>query len=173
MIKIIGYSLPVSFKKVIEKVPQIIQNHKPKIFIGLGLAGGRPSISIERVAINIMDSASPDIDGFKPDDKEIINDGPVAYFSTLPIKRILKSLHAAKIPAIISNSAETYVCNALMYIALHTIASNNLPTLGGFIHLPFLPEQVLDKQQPSMSLDLMLRAVNLVIEETLNSLKTL
>lgn len=169
--EIVSYALPVSYKVVIKKVKEIIMLHKPSVFIGLGLAGGRPNITLERVAINIMDATSPDIDGYKPSDERIFLDGPAAYFSTLPIKQIVKELRSNGIPAMVSNSAGTYVCNTLMYTALHIIARNNLDTLAGFIHLPYLPEQVVDKQQPSMSLDMMLRAVKIAFEISLRNFK--
>jgi len=169
--EIISYTLPVSYRKVIKKVQEIIMQHKPRVFIGLGLAGGRPNITLERVAINIMDTTSPDIDGYKPSDEKIFQDGPAAYFSTLPIKQIVNELRNNGIPAMISNSAGTYVCNTLIYTALYTIAKNKLETLAGFMHLPYLPEQVLDKSQPSMSLDIMLKAVKIAFEVALRSFK--
>ena len=169
--KIISYVLPVSYRKVISQVPEIILKHKPRIYLGLGLAGGRPNITIERVAINIMDASSPDVDGYKPSDEKIFADGPAAYFSTLPIKAIVKKLRENGIPAMISNSAGTYVCNTLMYTALHAIAVNKLSTVAGFIHLPFLPEQVVDKQLPSLSLDIMLDSVRIALTTTLNHLE--
>lgn len=168
--EIVSYSIPVSYRKVIKTIPEIILNHEPIVFIGMGLAGGRPNITLERVAINVMDTESPDVDGFAPSDQRIFDDGENAYFSTLPLKKLIKKLRENRIPAMISNSAGTYVCNTLMYTSLYTISKHGLSTLAGFIHLPFLPEQVLDKQQPSMSLDMMIKAIRLVIEETLLSL---
>jgi len=167
-ISIIGYELPVSFRKVISNVPLLVRESKADVILGLGLAGGRPNITIERVAINIMDTDKPDIDDYTPTDEKIVESGPAAYFSTLPIKKILAEMRKNGIPAMVSNSAGTYVCNTLMYMILHTITLEKLHAIGGFFHLPFLPEQVLDKPQPSMSKDLIKKAIRIAIKTCLS-----
>ncbi|KPU63510.1 pyrrolidone-carboxylate peptidase [Thermococcus sp. EP1] len=166
-VKVLKKELPVSFKGVKEKLPQIINKTMPDIVILTGQAGGRTNITIERVAINIMDSKKEDNDGYKPEDEPIFKEAPAAYFSTLPIKRIVKALRNNKIPATISNSAGTYVCNTAMYVALHHIAINNLNIKAGFIHVPYIPEQVLEKPQPSMSLEMIRRALEIAIKESI------
>jgi len=169
--EIIAEKLPVAFKRVISILPELISKHNPQIFIGLGLSGGRPAIMVERVAINIMDSEKPDNDGYKPEDELIIEDGPVAYFATIPVKRIIRRLRREGIPAFISNSAGTYVCNTVMYLSLHLMTKKDPKGMAGFIHLPYLPEQVLNKPQPSMSLDMMIKAIKLAIEESVKEFK--
>ncbi|USG99488.1 pyroglutamyl-peptidase I [Thermococcus argininiproducens] len=166
-VKILKKELPVSFKGIKEKLPQILNKTMPDIVILTGQAAGRANITIERVAINIMESKKEDNDGYKPEDEPIFKEAPAAYFSTLPIKRIVKSLRNNKIPAAISNSAGTYVCNTAMYVALHHIAINNLNIKAGFIHVPYIPEQVLEKPQPSMSLEMIRKALEITIKESI------
>ncbi len=164
---IIGKTVPVSYRWVKKNIPKMLIEHNPKIFIGLGLSRGRPCIVVERVAINIMDYDKPDMEGYKATDEPIFEDGPVAFFSTLPIKDIIQALRENKIPASISNSAGTFLCNTLMYTASYTTWKYRLKTLCGFIHLPFLPEQTLDGSQPSMSKELMLNAIRIAVEISL------
>ncbi|RLE74661.1 MAG: pyroglutamyl-peptidase I [Thermoprotei archaeon] len=166
-VKIVGKEVPVSFKRVIKIIPEYIKEIRPRVFLGLGLACGRPNITLERVAINIMDATKPDNDGYKPEDEPILPNGPAAYFATLPLKRILKVLRKNGIPAMISNSAGTFVCNTLMYVALHTVNELKLDCPTGFIHVPCMPEQVVDKPQPSMSFGIMVKAIRMVVEEAL------
>ena len=166
-VKIVGKEVPVSFKRVIKIIPEYIKEIRPRVFLGLGLACGRPNITLERVAINIMDATKPDNDGYKPEDEPILPNGPAAYFATLPLKRILKVLRKNGIPAMISNSAGTFVCNTLMYVALHTVNELKLDCPTGFIHVPCMPEQVVDKPQPSMSFGIMVKAVKMAVEEVL------
>lgn len=166
--EIVKYQLPVSFKKVRELLPEIISKEKPEVIILTGQAGGRVNITVERVAINVMDSTKEDNDGYKPEDEPIFEDAPAAYFSTLPIKRIVKALRENKIPAMVSNTAGTYVCNTAMFTALHYVATNDLNAKVGFIHVPYIPEQVLEKNSPSMSLEMIKRAIEIAIRESLD-----
>ncbi|NJE08432.1 pyroglutamyl-peptidase I [Thermococcus sp. M39] len=165
--EIVKYQLPVSFKKVRELLPEIISKEKPEVIILTGQAGGRVNITVERVAINVMDSTKEDNDGYKPEDEPIFEDAPAAYFSTLPIKRIVKALRENKIPAMVSNTAGTYVCNTAMFTALHYIAIHKLNAKAGFIHVPYIPEQVLEKNAPSMPLEMIKRAIEIAIVESL------
>ncbi|AHF81247.1 pyroglutamyl-peptidase I [Thermococcus paralvinellae] len=165
--EIVKYQLPVSFKKVRELLPDIISKEKPEVIILTGQAGGRVNITVERVAINVMDSTKEDNDGYKPEDEPIFEDAPVAYFSTLPIKRIIKALRENRIPAMVSNTAGTYVCNTAMFTALHYVAINKLNAKAGFIHVPYIPEQVLEKNAPSMPLEMIKRAIEIAIMESI------
>ena len=165
--EIVKYQLPVSFKKVRELLPEIISKEKPEVIILTGQAGGRVNITVERVAINVMDSTKEDNDGYKPEDEPIFEDAPAAYFSTLPIKRIVRALRENKIPAMVSNTAGTYVCNTAMFTALHYVATNDLNAKAGFIHVPYIPEQVLEKNAPSMPLEMIKRAIEIAIVKTL------
>lgn len=148
------------------------RTNKPDAIISLGQAGGRSCISIERVAINVDDAKIADNDGNKPIDKFIFEDGENAYFSTLPIKAMVEAIKAAKIPAEISNSAGTYVCNHLMYGILYKINKERLNIRAGFIHLPYIPSQVIEQPgRPSMSLDDIVKGIKAacLVLETLYS----
>jgi len=114
--------LPVSFKRVRKILPGLISGERPDTVLLTGQAGGRPNVTVERVAINVMDSTMPDNDGFKPEDEPVFEGAPDAYFATIPVKEVVKALRNAKIPAGVSNTAGTYVCNTAMFTALHTIA---------------------------------------------------
>ena len=166
---IIKKKLPVSFKAIKKKLPKIIDEFMPEVIILTGQAGGRVNISAERVAINVMDSKKEDNDGYKPEDEPIFENAPAAYFSTLPIRRIVNALKHNKIPATISNTAGTYVCNTAMYVALHHTTLNRLNAITGFIHVPYIPEQVLEKTQPSMSLEMIEKAIEIAIKESIKS----
>jgi pyroglutamyl-peptidase len=124
-------------------------------------------LSLERVAINVNDARIPDNDGQQPIDTCVIEAAPDAYFSKLPLKRMLKTLHDEGIPAHISNSAGTYVCNHLMFGLLHLLATSYPEMKGGFIHVPFLPEQAIKHGAPSMSLETMIRGINLCLTAVL------
>ncbi|AIU69336.1 pyrrolidone-carboxylate peptidase [Thermococcus eurythermalis] len=156
--------LPVSFKGVREILPRLITKEKPDIVLMAGQAGGRPNVTVERVAINVMDSTMPDNDGFAPEDEPVFEGAPDAYFATIPIKAIVKALRDAGIPAGVSNTAGTYVCNTAMFTALHTIAVSGMEAKAGFIHVPFNHAQALDKPRPSMAQETINRAIRLALE---------
>ncbi len=144
--------VPTVFSEAIKVVTTAIDTLKPDIIICTGQAGGRFTMSIERVAININDASIPDNAGAQPLDLTINNKGPAAYFATLPIKEIVAAIRAEAVPAEVSNSAGTFVCNHLLYGVLHHLAIHKMSCQAGFIHLPFLTEQVLDKtDKPSLS----------------------
>ena len=155
--------IPTVYKKSAEILEQTIKDYGPDIIISLGQAGGRTGISLERLAINIDDGSIADNEGNMPIDQKIREDGQNAYFSSLPIKAILEDLLNNGIPSAISNSAGTYVCNHVMYSALY-LAEKYGNIKAGFIHLPYLPEQVIGKADlASMDLDMMVRAVEIAI----------
>lgn len=164
--KIEKLTLPTVFNKSLDLLYQKVDEVKPDAVLSIGQAGGRTGITIERVGINIDDAPINDNDGKMPVDKPISNNGENAYFSTLPIKRIVENIKAIGIPSSVSNSAGTFVCNHVLYGLMHKIKGTK--TRGGFIHIPFLPEQCLDKHnQPSMSLDLMVKAIEIAITTTI------
>jgi len=165
--EIIKHQLPVTFNGVRKVLPRLIIDKKPDIVILTGQAGGRPNITVERVAINVMDSKIPDNEGFAPEDEPVFGGAPPAYFATLPIKAIVGALRKEKIPAGVSNTAGTYVCNAAMFTALHTIAVAGMETKAGFIHVPFSHEQALEKQRPSMAVETMEKAFEVAIGTSL------
>lgn len=153
--------IPVNRHECISTMEKAINCFQPEIIICTGLAYGRAAISIERVAINVADFPWPDSAGYLALNETIDTDGPAAYFSTLPIRNIMQSLHSQKIPAYISNSAGTYCCNLLMYGTLNYISKHNLNIKAGMMHVPYTPDMIAGKDpfMPSMSLDTMIKAV--------------
>lgn len=161
--KIFSRELPCVFENAIQQLKEAIQEIQPDLVLCIGQAGGRPDLSIERVAINIDDARIPDNQGNQPIDKPIIQSGPVAYWSSLPIKAIVKHLRDAGLPASISQTAGTYVCNHVFYGLMHEIQHSHIR--GGFIHIPFLPEQTKDRPTTaSLSLDEMVRGIEIAIK---------
>ncbi len=132
----------------------------------LGLAEGRARIGLERVAINLLDYSIPDASGYQAVDEPCVPGGPAAYASTLPLRSILGALTAEGIPAFISNSAGTYLCNQTLYATLHLVTTRGLRARVGFLHLPLLPAMVAASglDQPSMAAATMLRAVEVMLE---------
>lgn len=152
--EIIKVEIPTVFRKSIKCLEEIIEREKPDITICVGQAGGRFEISIERIAINQDDARIPDNENNAPIDEIIFEDGKNAYFAKLPIKAMVKEIIEGKIPASVSNTAGTFVCNHLMYGLLYLIDKKYPNMKGGFIHVPFISEQVLDKRNmPAMALD--------------------
>ncbi|NJF25127.1 pyroglutamyl-peptidase I [Thermococcus sp. Bubb.Bath] len=169
-VEVIKFQLPVTFNGVRETLPRMIVKEHPDAVVLTGQAGGRPNITVERVAINVMDSTMPDNEGYKPEDEPVFEGALTAYFATLPIKVIVRALRKAKIPASISNTAGTYVCNAAMFTALHTIAVSGMDAKAGFIHVPFSHEQALDKPRPSMALETIEKALEISIRTLIDDL---
>jgi pyroglutamyl-peptidase len=144
--------IPTVFHKSISVLAGLIEDVRPDVVICVGQAGGRPDITVERVAINVDDARIPDNDGNQPIDEPIVPEGPAAYWSTLPIKAVVQAMREAGIPASVSQTAGTFVCNHLFYGLMNLIATRFPQVRGGFIHIPYLPEQtVRHAGQPSMS----------------------
>ncbi|NYE29753.1 pyroglutamyl-peptidase [Rhodanobacter sp. K2T2] len=138
--RIVARQLPTEFAGSLRVLKAAVREIAPVILLGVGQAGGRTQLSIERVAINVQDARIADNAGAQPVDEPVIADGPAAYFSTLPIKAMLAALHAKGLPAEISQTAGTYVCNHIAYAMLH-LASEKRGVRAGFMHIPYLPEQ--------------------------------
>lgn len=157
--------LPVDHTQAPKQLIAHIHKHQPDAVISFGLASGRPKISLERVAINLMDFRIPDNAGFTISDQPVIEGGPAAYFSTLPIRSLLEALGKAQIPSEISLSAGAYLCNQVFYSMMHEIHRANLAIMAGFIHLPALPEQAAQssKSIPSISLEQDIMAAKIII----------
>ena len=164
--------LPVDRFRATELALEWLQSIRPDIMIMLGEAGARYRINPERVAINVDDFRIPDNAGNQPAGEPVIANGPVGYFSTLPIRAITDRLLQANIPAAISNSAGTYLCNRLFYAVMHHIAAQQLLTIAGFIHVPYQHEQVLSRYPdvPSMSRETIVEGVRLAIEVSLGQI---
>lgn len=170
--EIIKLEVPVVFYKSAEIVIKRIKEINPDYVIMLGQAGGRHEISIERVAINIDDASIPDNENNRPIDEAIDKEGLPAHFSTLPIKRIIKILRENGVPASLSNSAGTYVCNHLMYSILNYIYNNGLNIKAGFIHIPYIMEQVVNKPgTPSMTLEALIYGLETTIKAIISDLE--
>jgi pyroglutamyl-peptidase len=137
---IVARQLPTVFAGSLRELKAAVRDVAPTILLGVGQAGGRHRLSIERVAINVQDARIPDNAGAQPVDEPVIAGGPAAYFSTLPIKAILAALQAQGLPAEISQSAGTYVCNHIAYAMLH-LAAKRRGMRAGFMHIPYLPAQ--------------------------------
>lgn len=164
-IEVVKLQIPTVFKKSAKKLFENIDSVKPDVVICVGQAGGRYEFSVERVAINVDDGRIPDNDGYQPVDSPVFEDGENAYFSTLPIKAIVEEVKKAGIPAAVSNTAGTYVCNHIMYSLLYYLNKNNLNIKGGFIHVPFIPEQVVEKKNtPYMELTRITKTLEISIK---------
>lgn len=163
--------LPVDRFRAVEMALELLRSNKPDIVIMLGEAGGRYRVNPERVAINIDDFRIPDNAGNQPKDEPIIDGGPAAYFSTLPIRAITDRIVKAHIPAAISNSAGSYLCNRLFFSVMHAINVEGWATRAGFIHLPYLHDQAMNKYPdvPSLSRESIVEAVRLAIEVSIGS----
>ena len=151
--------------KSVEAIDKAIQEHNPDIVISVGQAGGRFDITPERVAINIDDFRIKDNEGNQVIDTIIKEDGEPAYFSKLPVKAMVKHMNENKIPASVSNTAGTFVCNHVMYGILYMIDKKYPNIRGGFIHIPYTTSQVIDKKNtPFMSLEEIVKGLELAIE---------
>ena len=168
-IEIKKITLPTIFKDSSQVLEENIKSFSPNIVICVGQAGGRSKITPERIAINIDDARIPDNIGNSPIDKTIRKDGENAYFSTLPIKAIVDELNKNNIPSTISNTAGTFVCNHIMYESLY-LTSTKYPNIkAGFIHIPYIEEQVLDKpNMPYMKKEDIIIALELIIKTAVN-----
>ncbi|MCW1240646.1 pyroglutamyl-peptidase I [Bacillus pretiosus] len=165
--KIISKQVPTVFQKSISVLKEYIEELNPEMIICIGQAGGRPDITIERVAINIDDARIADNEGNQPVDVPVVEEGPAAYWSTLPMKAIVKRLQKESIPASVSQTAGTFVCNHLFYGLMHGLEKQDKKIKGGFIHIPFLPEQASNYPgQPSMSLSTISKGIELAVEVT-------
>ena len=168
-IEIKKVTLPTVFKDSSRVLEENIKSFSPTIVICVGQAGGRNKITPERIAINIDDARIPDNIGNSPIDEAIRKDGENAYFSSLPIKAIVDKLNKNNIPSVISNTAGTFVCNHIMYEALY-LTSNKYPNIkAGFIHIPYIEEQIKNKpNMPYMKKEYIITALELIIKTAVN-----
>jgi pyroglutamyl-peptidase len=168
--EIIKLEIPTVFRKSLETIEKNIIKHNPDVVISIGQAGGRFGITPERVAINMDDARIKDNEGNQPIDISIYEDGKSAYFSNLPIKAMVKEMNDNGIPASISNSAGTFVCNHVMYGVLYLIDKKYPNIRGGFIHVPYIPSQVTTKpNMPSMSIDDIAKGLELSIKAVIEN----
>jgi len=163
--RVVGALLPCVFGAAIVELKKQIRATKPVLVICVGQAGGRADITPERVAINVDDARIADNAGRQPVDRPIVRGGPAAYWSTLPIKAIVAALRQHDIPASVSQTAGTFVCNHVFYGLMHALRTKRA-VRGGFIHVPFLPEQA-KKGQPSLPLEAMVEGIGVAIAAAL------
>ena len=164
-VEIIKLEIPTVYMKSLEKIDEAIKEYNPDVILSIGQAGGRPDITVERVGINVDDYRIKDNEGNQPIDTKIYDDGENAYFSNLPIKAIVENIRKNNIPASISNTAGTFVCNHVLYGVQYLLDKKYPNKKSGFIHIPFLPEQVISRPNtPSMSISTIVKALTLALE---------
>lgn len=158
--------LPVDWQRAPEALDSALEEHQPDAMVCLGEAAGRAVISIERIGINLLDFRIPDNSGTRITDEPVIPGAPAAYFATLPVREIFGAVQRCGIPAELSLSAGTYLCNQVMFYLLHRLATYGLSIPAGFIHLPSLPQQAAarNSHQPSMSLETQITAIHAALE---------
>lgn len=157
--------LPVSRHEGPAALLHALEETRPDAVICLGLAAGIAAIQLERIAVNLLDFPTADNSGEQIADAPIVAGGPAAYFTTLPVRAIHNALTAAAIPAQLSLSAGSFLCNQIIYTLLHELAQRRWAIPAGFIHLPLLPEQTAGERKPlpSMHLETMVQALTLTI----------
>jgi pyroglutamyl-peptidase len=161
--------LPVDFASVDRLLTDALETVRPDVVICVGQAGGAGALRLERVAINVDDARIPDNQGRQPVDEPIVPGGPAAYFSTLPIKAAVAELGRLGLPAVVSQTAGTYTCNHVFYRLMHEIGRSGRDVRGGFVHVPFAPDQAVGTESPSMAIDAMARGVAAVLATTLST----
>lgn len=163
--EILKLEVPTVCYKSLQVIDEAIAKYDPDVILSIGQAGGRPDITVERVGINVDDCRIPDNEGNERIDEPVYPDGPAAYFVTIPIKAMVQKIQDRGIPASISNSAGTFVCNHVTYGVCHLVATKYPGKRSGFIHIPYLPQQVTDKRNmPSMSQELLVEGITAAIE---------
>ena len=156
--------LPTSYGRSAAVLREAIDEAKPDIVLCVGQAGGRTELSLERVGINVQDARIPDNDRNQPIDVPVRADGPAAYFATLPIKACVAEMRKAGLPAAVSNTAGTFVCNHILYSLMDFIDSHPASMRGGFLHIPYVPEQAARLGgAPSMAVDDILRGIEIIL----------
>jgi pyroglutamyl-peptidase len=160
-----GIVLPVHHVEAARHMSALLGELQPLAVVHLGLAEGRARLGLERVALNVMDYRIPDNAGYRAEGEPCVPGGPAAYLTSLPLPEMLAALVAEGIPAYVSNSAGTYLCNQTLYQTLHEIATRELTVRAGLVHLPLLPAMVAasNLDQPSMDLPLALRGVETLL----------
>ena len=164
--KIIKIEIPTVFGRDEEVVRAAVEKHHPDTILCVGQAGGRSGMTVEKIAVNLMEARIPDNDGNQPIDQPVKKDGKNAYFASVPVKSMAEYIKKANIPARVSYTAGTFVCNDIMYRVLYMIDKEFPNMRGGFIHVPYLPEQVLELPDgtPSMSAQMIAKALECALK---------
>ena len=170
--KIIKLEIPTVFRKSVEKIHEMMKAEQPDVVLSIGQAGGRFGVTPERVAINVDDARIKDNKGNQPVDTPIFTDGEAAYFSNLPVKAMVEAIKNKGLPSTLSNSAGTFVCNHVMYGVLYYIHKEFPNVRGGFIHVPFITDQVVTKPNvASMALADITEALESAVEAIVKNQK--
>ena len=168
--RVVSRVLPVAFAPAITELALALEQERPALAVALGLAAGRARLSIERVLLNLIDARIPDNHGAQPIDVPVVADACAAHFATLPVKAMLHALHAEGIPAELSLSAGTYVCNAVGFALLHLAAMHSPAPRAGFIHLPLSPAQAAHLPgTPSLDLATQCRGIEIALRAAIGS----
>ena len=168
--RVVTREMPVTRFESIDAIVEHIQDTDPVLVLAVGQAGGRLEITPERVAINMDDFRIPDNAGLQPVDEPVVPGAPAAYWSTLPIKMMVSAMREAGIPASVSNSAGTFVCNHLFYGLMHYLDQSGNKIRGGFVHIPYLPEQAARVgAQPSMAVETIVKGLEVALGAALTS----
>lgn len=162
-IEIVTSALPTSYARSLPALEAAIARAQPDIVLAVGQANGRAALCVERVAINVRDAEIADNDGARPADLPVVAGGPAAYLATLPVRAAVDALRAKELPAQLSMSAGTFVCNHVFYGLMHYAAARGNACRGGFLHVPCLPQQAA-AGAPSMALDDIVRGIVIVLE---------
>ena len=156
--------LPTSYARSSIALRGAIHEVRPDIVLCVGQAGGRAELCLERIAINVQDARIKDNDGKQPVDRQVVRDGPAAHFATLPIKACVAEMRKAGLPAAVSNTAGTFVCNNVFYALMDMAARHPTPMRAGFLHIPYVAEQASRLGNvPSMALDDIVRGIEIVV----------
>lgn len=156
-------TLPTSYGRSLPALEAAIARAGPELVLCVGQAGERAALCVERVAVNIQDARIPDNDGAQPTDTPVVAGGPAAYLATLPVRAAVAALHAEALPAELSMSAGTFVCNHVFYGLMHLAATRGHAFRGGFLHVPCLPQQA-PAGAPTLALEEIVRGICIVLE---------
>lgn len=162
---IVKLEVPTVFGKAGEVLEEGIRTHQPDAVLCVGQAGGRSGMSVEKIAINFQDARIQDNEGNQPVDLPIKEDGETAYFATVPVKAMVAAMRENGIPAFVSYTAGTFVCNELMYTLLYLTSKKYPHIRGGFIHVPYAMGQTVDKPNgtPAMALESIARGLECAV----------
>ena len=165
--RVVASVLPCVFGQSVTTLKALVLAHRPVLVVCVGQAGGRAGISIERIAVNLDDAPLPDNAGQMVRNTPVVASGPAAYFSTLPVQAMLAALQSTGTPCELSSSAGHFVCNHVFYALMHLLAKKKSAVRGGFVHVPYLPEQASASGAPTMALDEMTKGLRIALRAAL------
>lgn len=171
-VQIVSRQLSCVFEQSQQELQTAIDELQPILVLALGQAGGRTELCFEKVAINFIDARIADNAGQQPIGMSVVPEGPAAYFTTLPIKAMVNRLKQQGIPATVSYTAGTYVCNTVFYALMHQL-KDQPKVRAGFLHIPYAPEQAIGKAAASMPVEMVVRALQLCLPVALQSTEDL